>query len=161
MYKDVHDFVSQKRVPAVLGPDNALHILDHHHLIKSLWDYFDGNPNQVVYFKIHHDWSHLGFDSKEFWDKMKQHNYVYLASLEGDHELSPNDLPKHIRYLQDDPYRAVVGVAVKLNFFEIPKMSSGEEEFFFQFRWGHCLRKLGFQIKGKGKCFARIAIREC
>eukprot|EP01135_Chromosphaera_perkinsii_P011920 Nk52_evm37s2531 gene=Nk52_evmTU37s2531 len=149
VYKDVHDFISQKRVPCVLGPDGMLHILDHHHLIKSLWDYFDGNPKQVVYFKIHHDWSYMKRGSEEFWKKMKEHNYVYLANMEGDESIEPSELPTHIRDLLDDPYRAIVGIAIKLNYFEIPKMPTGEEEYFFQFRWGHCIRRLGFKINGK------------
>ena len=72
---------------------------------------------------------------------MQENNYTYLGSDE--HLINPQKLPNNIGELVNNNYRSAVGLAVKWTYFEQPK---GEAQYFYQFRWGDCLQKLGFSL---------------
>lgn len=139
-YDSIKNYLKAKTVPVVIGPKNKLYMVDRHHTMRAVWDYFKQNDEQKVYIKVIQNWS----NKKDFWEAMKTNNYTYLGTENS--EISPDQLPENIGSLGNDNYRAAVGLAVKWAFFEKPKES---EIYFYQFKWGNCLKKLDFKLPEK------------
>ncbi len=136
-YNDIKEYLKKKVVPVVIGPNNILYMVDRHHTVRGIWEYVNHDPQQKVDIKIIKNWS----QEPEFWVKMIANNYTYLGS-ENNH-ITPAQLPAKIGDLVNNNYRSTVGLAVKWTFLEQPK---GEAKYFYQFKWGDCLQKLGFSL---------------
>jgi hypothetical protein len=139
-FDSIENYLQKKQVPVVIGPGNIYYMVDRHHTMRSIWDYYQGNPQIKVYIKVIKNWS----KKKNFWQEMKENNYTYLGA--SGTEINPNQLPTNIGDLTNDNYRAAVGLAVKWAFFDSPK---GEAKYFYQFKWGNCLKDLGFKLPEK------------
>jgi len=136
-YDSIKDYLIKQIVPVVIGPNQILYMVDRHHTLRGIWEYFNHDPEQKVYIKIIHYWS----KEKNFWQKMKASNYVYLGS--NNQQITPEQLPSQIGDLINNNYRSAVGLAVTWTYFHEPK---GEAKYFYQFKWGDCLQKLGFSL---------------
>jgi len=136
-YATVEDYVNQRKVPVVLGPGNQFYMVDSHHTMSSIWEYYQGNPNIRVNIEIIQDWR----NKPDFWSAMKANNYTYLGTP--GNTISPEDLPRNLGELKNDPYRAAVGMALNWGFFERPK---GEKIFFYQFKLADCLKEFGLTL---------------
>ncbi len=139
-YKTIKDYLKAKIVPVVIGDNNIFYMVDRHHTIRAIWDYFDSKNKPKIPIKIVQNWS----SKKDFWQQMKSNNYTYLGV--GKDEINPSQLPKNIGELTNDNYRSAIGLAVNWTFLKEPK---GEEKYFYQFKWGNCLQKLGFNLPAK------------
>lgn len=136
-YHDIDEYLQRKIIPVVIGSNNIIYMVDKHHSLRAIWEYFNHNPDQKVYIKVIQDWS----KEPNFWQKMQENNYTYLGS--DNHKITPEKLPKNIGDLINNNYRSAVSLAAKWTYLQEPK---GEAKYFYQFKWGDCLQKLGFLL---------------
>jgi len=136
-YASVEEYVNQRTVPVVLGPGNQFYMVDSHHTMSSIWEYYQGDPNIQVNIEIIQDWR----NKPDFWSAMQEQNYTYLGTP--GNQMNPEDLPSNLGELENDPYRAAVGMALNWGFFERPK---GERIFFYQFKLADCLKEFGLTL---------------
>ncbi|MBR8827121.1 MAG: hypothetical protein DSM107014_04315 [Gomphosphaeria aponina SAG 52.96 = DSM 107014] len=136
-FASIEELLKQKVVPVVIGPEGKLYLVDHHHLLRAIWNYYQGNPNTKVYIKYLQNWE----DKPDFWAAMQTNNYTYLETR--GKEIQPSELPNSIGDLTDDPYRAAVGMAMQWGLFKQPE---GEAKYFYELKWGDCLQKQGFDL---------------
>jgi len=109
-HKELDDYLYEHVVPIVLGPENKMYIIDHHHLC------FAAHQSDIdeVYGKIIKDFSSM--NDIDFWDIMKTNNYIWLYDTDGNNiNLSQFLLllPDSIKKLRDDPYRSLAGIVRK------------------------------------------------
>jgi hypothetical protein len=94
--------IAEKPVPIVIGPEDALFAIDHHHVATALWHAgIKSMPAVLVT-----DWSSLPY--QEFWLAMENRRWVYPYDGKGQRRTF-EDLPKHIWELVDDEYRSLAG----------------------------------------------------
>lgn len=107
---DRKNFLKERAVPVVIGPENRMYLVDHHHLCRAVYNL----DLDEVYVTILDNCEDMSIDN--FWDYMVKKEYVWLYNNSGKF-LSLNEfldlLPKHIKYLKDDPYRSIAGVVRK------------------------------------------------
>lgn len=89
-------------VPVVVGRKERLYLVDHHHLVRALYE--EGEKHVLT--SIVADLSHLGKD--EFWSVMGHRNLVYPFDATGARR-PVGDLPRRIGELEDDPFRSLAG----------------------------------------------------
>lgn len=98
------DFILDRPIRVVLGPDGDAYVIDHHHLALALIR--EGHKTAPVL--VEADYSHL--PPAEFWQKMEDMHYVYPYDADGI-KRSVDDIPDTLTEMQDDPYRALAGFA--------------------------------------------------
>lgn len=101
-HDELRDYLMDHPVPVVLAPDGRYFMTDHHH--QTLAALRVGREN--VFVALLHDFSKLP-NMAAFWKRMKEKKLVYLFDEHGKGPYEPADLPKHLRYLKDDPYRSL------------------------------------------------------
>jgi hypothetical protein len=123
------EYLHDRRVPIVLGPDGDIYLIDHHHLVRSCWEVGIAEvPTATVA-----DLSHLS--QSALWAKMHKENWVYPYDQLGNGPHDPHFLPENIRGLADDPYRSLAWMAREKGAFakcEVP---------FSEFQWASFFRK--------------------
>lgn len=106
--KELDEFIYEHIVPIILGPNNIMYIIDHHHFCLAA-HILDINK---VYGKIVKDLS----SHEEFWDHMNEKKYIWLYDTNGNN-INILDflslLPNSIKDLKDDPYRSLAGIVRK------------------------------------------------
>jgi hypothetical protein len=95
-------FLRERPIPAVAGPESRLFITDHHHLGRALVD----ESIEHAFFIIQADYSRL--EPEAFWSKMAARSWVHPVDEHGRHR-SIDSLPKHLAEMVDDPYRSLAG----------------------------------------------------
>ncbi len=97
------EYLGRHMVPVVLVPKERAYLVDHHHLVRALYEEGVAHvPTSIVF-----DLSHLGDD--EFWSVMDHRHWMYSFNAEGLRR-SHRDLPKTIAGLEyDDPCRSLAG----------------------------------------------------
>jgi len=121
------DYLRRHAIPVVVGPDQQLYMIDHHHLSLALIK----SGHQRAFVERIADWSKLSVE--EFWEQMQSHQYTYLADAEG-HPVPPSLLPTSVTDLQDDTYRSLAYfVREKDGFDNTPKP-------FAEFAWANFFR---------------------
>jgi len=93
-------------VPAIIGTDGQIYLIDRHHCCKALYEM----GHEYAYFNILHDLS--TFTQDQFERIMVELDYFYLFDEDG-FNIKINDLPKHVKDLKDDPYRSLAGLVRK------------------------------------------------
>eukprot|EP00386_Alphamonas_edax_P008546 GDKI01027956.1.p1 GENE.GDKI01027956.1~~GDKI01027956.1.p1 ORF type:complete len:296 (-),score=83.75 GDKI01027956.1:124-1011(-) len=127
---DLQKFLEKRPVPVVLGPDKAMYIIDHHHLVRAAMS--AGVPK--VYIQQEADFSDM--KEKKFWEKMIDKKWVYLMDENGNGPHPPESFPKSVQELRDDIFRSVAwAVREKEGFVkaDIP---------FAEFAWANYFRKV-------------------
>ncbi len=125
--KEREAFLLDNPVPVIIGPGDIHYLIDHHHLSRALLEI--GKKN--VYTRVVADWSQLS--KSEFWKAMKKHKYVYLKNKKG-RNLDPEDLPKRVADLGDDPYRSLASSVRRKGGFEKVPTPFAEFEWALFFR---------------------------
>lgn len=122
-YLDAHP------IKVVLGPDQGLYVIDHHHLALALLrEKYDIVPVDIV-----HDFSRLS--KKDFWREMQARRLVHLEDAEGKPR-SIDALPPYLSDLSDDPYRSLAWFVRNNGGFD--KVATPYAEF----EWANYFRKL-------------------
>ena len=96
------DYLQAHPIPAVLGPERRLYLIDHHHLGRALHD--EGIAQ--AFFEIAEDFSSL--PPTEFWPRMDARAWVHPVDAQG-RRRDWAAIPKQVKDLVDDPYRSLAG----------------------------------------------------
>lgn len=89
-------------VPVVIGPGGTVYVTDHHHLCRAL---IESGVRTSVYATVKGNYA--DFTPEKFWRIMKVMNWVYERDENGREIKVPDDLPKTIKDLRDDPFRSL------------------------------------------------------
>lgn len=100
--KGAAHFLGSHLVPVIRGPDDHLYVTDHHHLVRAL---MDEGQDKVATTTIA-DLRHLSKDS--FWFVLDNRGWMHPYDAAGKRR-DPNDIPKTIADLVDDPFRSLAG----------------------------------------------------
>jgi hypothetical protein len=96
-------FLIKEAIPVVRGPGGGLHVIDHHHHGRALWE--------AKQFRVHvetmADLSKL--DESAFWAEMDKRGWLHAYDGDGKF-VGPKGLPRYLKDLGDDPYRSLSGV---------------------------------------------------
>lgn len=125
---DIAAYQLRKKIPVVIGPDGGFYLTDRHHLSSALLR--RGEPQLLV--------SVIGRlqDTSSFWPMMQQRGWVYLYDNQG-RAITPQQLPRQLAALADDPYRALAGYAQDRGYYR------KTDAYFMEFAWA---RFLGEQL---------------
>lgn len=136
--KEQKEYLQERVVPVVVGPNGQFYMVDHHHLIRALYEL----GHDWVYFKIEEDLSDLS--KKDFWKRMIKLNFVRLKDEKGN-VISVSDLPPHVSGMGDDPYRSLAWMVEKLGgYIKTSKL-------YFEYIWADYFRtKMTFKNSKKG-----------
>jgi hypothetical protein len=91
-------FLEKRPIPAVIGPDDAYYIFDHHHLSLSLWQ----SDVDQAFVRIVADLSNL--TAKRFLARMSDCGLLHAFDGKG-RRICPSRLPKSLGELKCDRYR--------------------------------------------------------
>lgn len=135
---DAH--LRERAVPLMKTPDGKLFMLDGHHMVRSYYEIAEeerakvlretGNPAPPakVYTYIAFDYSKDPDlkDLEKFKKYAADHAFVYLLDAQGKKITDLYALPKHIKDLTDDPYRALAKEVLKNKGFDKTDTSHAE-----------------------------------
>lgn len=95
-----HAFLDQHRVHVVIGPEQALYVVDHHHWVRAWHDLGLSHVPAIV----RKDLSRL--DERAFWGWMLDNHMVHPYDEQG-RRRPLSELPECIHAMRDDPYRSL------------------------------------------------------
>jgi hypothetical protein len=125
-------FLEMRPVPCIKGPEEALYIIDHHHLCCAA----KAIGEKKIFVTIIQDWSQLS--ENVFWQSMYDHHYLWPYDEYGNRiELAKMALmlPRSIELMKNDPYRAMAGLLRKQGVYEKDWTP------FSEFKWANKLRE--------------------
>lgn len=140
--RKLEKYLRNHPIPAVLGPDSRMHLIDHHHMglaltrLSSEWDRSSmpaaANPFRQCCFSIVRDYS----------SRMDMSMAMFRAELEAIglcHPFGPDgerasSIPATLSELLDDPYRSLAGLARKAGAFDKARVPYAE------FQWADYFR---------------------
>ena len=95
-------FLIKEALPVVKGPTGGLHLIDHHHFGRALWE----AKRVQVHVEPVADLSK--FEGAAFWSEMDRRGWLHANDAEGK-LVGPEKLPLHIKDMADDVYRSLAG----------------------------------------------------
>ena len=95
-------FLGQHMIPVIVGPKGRPYVIDHHHLARALHE--EEVPSVLI--TVVADLQRL--EPAEFWSVMDNRNWMHPFDDHGK-RCSPDDIPKSIDGLIDDPFRSLAG----------------------------------------------------
>jgi len=119
--------LEQHLFPAVIGPGAEHYIVDHHHLGIALMD----QGIEEVHVAVLDDMSWL--DPAVFWKTMEFRAWSHPYDARGQRR-DYGDIPKSLRKMQNDPYRALAGMVRNAGGF------AKEQAPFVEFLWADFFR---------------------
>jgi hypothetical protein len=122
------EFLGQHMMPVILGPKRRHYIIDHHHLARAL---HEARVDNILVTQVA-DLSHL--DASAFWFVMDNRNWMHPFDDQG-RRRSPQDLPKTVDGLVDDPFRSLAGELRRVGGF------AKDTTPFSEFLWADFLRR--------------------
>lgn len=123
------DYLKDHRIPVVLGPEDRVFLVDHHHLSRACWELgMEELPVDVLADMSKHSWS-------AHWKLMKEKSWVHLFDQFGNGPHDPIHLPESIKGLADDPYRSLAWMVREKGGYE------KTDKPFCEFRWADFFRK--------------------
>jgi hypothetical protein len=122
------DFLKRHAVPVILGFEEQLYIIDHHHLARALHD--EGVKDVLVL--VVRDLSSIS--EKSFWTFLDHHDWVYPYDERGD-RCDYKKIPRSVAELKDDPYRSLAGELRRIGGF------AKDTTPFSEFLWADFLRE--------------------
>lgn len=129
-------------IPAVLGPDGRMYLVDHHHMglamlrLENQWDASSKpaamNPFRVCRFEIVEDFSsHSALSMAQFFAELESRGLAHPYDGQGQRV---DVLRKSLQSLDDDPYRSLAGIARKAGAFRKAR------EPYVEFKWAEFFR---------------------
>ncbi|MBX3021177.1 MAG: hypothetical protein KF799_05815 [Bdellovibrionales bacterium] len=142
---ELDHYIFTHPVPAVIGPDGDVYIVDGHHF--SLAAAAVGINNVVI--EVVRNWHDVR--PERFIEKMLERRWMYLSCL-GDACQLPTALPRTLNELVDDPYRTLAAEVRKARGFKKAK------ERFSEFVWADFFRsRIPLDPNGSNMATAVIA----
>lgn len=99
-HADLPAFLDKHRIHVVLGPEQSLYVVDHHHWVRA-WHEMGIVMVPAI---VRADLSHLS--TREFWKYMVDHHMVHPYDEHGK-RCPISALPPDIHGMRDDPYRTL------------------------------------------------------
>jgi len=130
-HKSLHDYISDKKIPIIAGPDGNFYMIDRHHMLYSLLLAKRQRLPPLIA-KIKKNWSDLS--ERNFWRKMREKNYIYLFDEFGESLTDHRQIPTHISDLDNDPYRSLAWAVREQDGFDKTNIP------FAEFRWANFFR---------------------
>lgn len=121
------EYLKKNRIAVVIGPGGEVFIVDGHH--RSRAALLEGVGTMRA--DVMDDLSELS--PKKFWKKMEKRGWVRFRDQNG-FELGPDDLPRKVAGLVDDPYRSLAWVMLKSDAIDKTKIPFAEYEWADYFR---------------------------
>ncbi len=120
-------FLAKEALPVVKGPGGGLHIIDHHHLGRSLWD----AKRPTVHVETIADLSTLA--APAFWAEIDKRGWLHAYDAKGVF-LGPDKLPRHLKDMGDDVYRSLAGAVRRSGSYD------KSDVLFAEFKWADFFR---------------------
>ena len=120
-------FLLKEALPVVRGPDGGLHLIDHHHLGRALWE----AKHRDAHVETMADLSKLAADT--FWAEMDKRGWLHAYDATGKF-VGPDKLPRHLKDMGDDIYRSLAGAIRDAGAYEKSQVP------FAEFKWADFLR---------------------
>ena len=141
---NLESFLASKPIPAVMGPDGRMYLVDHHHMGLALirlsqeWENGEGgagfNPYRKCHFNVVGDYSDQPEMSIPFF--LKELEKAGLCHPYGGDGRRIDQLPKSLLDLENDPFRSLAGIARKIGAYDkVPGLAYQE------FKWANFFRK--------------------
>ena len=106
------DYLLVNPIPIVIGNGNKFYVIDHHHLANTMWKLAKGKNkagidtgNAIVVVHVVRNWRQV--EGYHFWQSMLKARWVHLFDPNGGGPISPKGLHKHVKDLDNDPYRSL------------------------------------------------------
>jgi hypothetical protein len=128
--KQIRDFIDENPVPVVIGPDDNLYLIDHHHFLAVCYHV----GIKKVRIKVVKDLSRRRMSYTQFWKWMFKTRNGYPFCQFGEGPRKAIYLPKDIRGVADDPYRSLAWFVRKAGAFE------NSQRNFAEFKWANFFR---------------------
>ena len=122
-------YLSERKIPVVLGPRKRVYCVDHHHLLRACWE----AGVKEVQAEVKADLSGHSFPA--FWKALHKARWIFLYDQFGRGPHDPAQLPGSIRSLADDPFRSLAWLVREKGGYR------KTERPFAEFRWAQFLRK--------------------
>jgi hypothetical protein len=122
------DFLGRHMIPVILGPKGRYYVVDHHHLIRALYD--EGVKKVLVTVMA----SLKALDPDAFWFVLDTHCWMHPYDDQG-RRRSYEDIPKSVKDLIDDPFRSLAGELRRIGGF------AKDTTLFSEFLWADFLRR--------------------
>lgn len=105
---DLQSYWGSHIIPAVVGPDTALFLTDHHHSALGLILADRSDPtDRLVIINITNNFASSS-PLSDFWTKMLSLSLAWLYDDKNAEPMHPNLIPTDLRRLVNDPYRSLV-----------------------------------------------------
>ena len=129
-HKELETYLKEHLALLVIGPGGEPYLVDGHHLCRAM---LKARKGTTVEARVEANWRNL--PSAEFWNKMRENNYVYPYDNQGRGPLDVAQLPKKVTELTDDPYRSLAWAVRDRGGFQPTTIS------FSEFQWANFFRK--------------------
>lgn len=95
-------FLMKEALPVVKGPGGGLHLIDHHHLGRALWElrHREAHVETIADLSLR--------PPAAFWAEMEQRGWLHPYDADGGF-IGPERLPQHVKDMGDDIYRSLSG----------------------------------------------------
>ncbi len=139
--ESLKEYLYLRPIPVIIGLDSFF-LIDRHHMSRSLWE-AAGKKNKAgltrknarAVIKVVENWQFIT-SPKRFWKTMDDNNWVYPYDASGGGPLNVGKLKKHIKDLDNDPYRSLAWyVRKRFGFFKDPA-----NPIFAEFKWADFFR---------------------
>ncbi|MFL0746445.1 MAG: ParB-like protein [Prochlorococcus sp.] len=128
--KERLNYLKNKPVPLVRNGSGSLWMIDRHHRLRALLDL---EQNATTYGYVIENFPTE--DESESLRLLAERGWLYLYNGRGQGPLSPQDLPKSLLQLEDDPYRSLAWKLKKEGLLRPEPLIP-----YHEFRWGNWLR---------------------
>ena len=120
-------FLLKEALPVVRGPAGGLHLNDHHHLGRALWE----AKYRDVQVEVIGDLTALA--PGDFWAEMEKRRWLHAYDAKGVF-VGPDKLPQHVKDMGDDAYRSLAGAVRNAAGYQKTDVP------FAEFKWADFLR---------------------
>ena len=122
------DFLGRHMIPVILGPKGRYYVVDHHHLLRALYD--EGVKKVLVTVMA----TLKGLEPDAFWFVLDTHSWMHPFDDQG-RRRNYEDIPKSVKDLIDDPFRSLAGELRRIGGF------AKDTTLFSEFLWSDFLRR--------------------
>jgi hypothetical protein len=122
------DFLGQHMVPVILGPKDRYYVVDHHHLVRALYE--EGVTKVLVTVMA----TLKALEPDAFWFVLDTHGWMHPFDDQGVRR-GYGAIPKSVKDLIDDPFRSLAGELRRVGGF------AKDTTLFSEFLWADFLRR--------------------
>lgn len=139
--KSLKEYLYVRPVPVIIGL-GSFFLIDHHHLLRSLWE-AAGEKNASgmtrkdarAVVQVVENWQFIT-SPKRFWKAMDKNHWVYPYDLGGGGPINISKLEQHIKDLSNDPFRSLAWyVRNQFGYFK-----DAANPIFAEFKWANFFR---------------------